>query len=373
MECSKEAYRSVMKPYIPQTLPLKSLNWTSLISLIGEANFELARYEGLLQGVVNPLVLLSPLTTQEAVLSSKIEGTQATLEEVLEYEASPTKISNRTEDIQEIINYRQALFYAVEHLKSRPINLNLVKRLHYGLMDSVRGRDKARGEYRKTQNWLGRPGSPIEEATYVPPPPDRVTGSMSNFESYIQFKEKDRLVQLAIVHAQFEIIHPFLDGNGRLGRLLIPLFLVEKKMLSDPVFYISAYFDRNRDVYYEKLNNITKNNDWEDWITFFLKAVIEQSKTNIQKAQSIQDLYEDMKEAITKSVRSQFSIKAIDTIFERPIFNTTMFINRSDIPKSSAMRILRALKTIGVLDTLVEGKGSRPTTMVFGKLIKIVA
>lgn len=360
-----------MKPHIPEKLPLKSLNWMEFIHLVGKANFELARYEGILQGINNPSLFLSPLATQEAVLSSKIEGTEATLEEVLEYEALPQKGGKKAEDIQEIINYRQAMLYAVNYLRDHLINLNLCRNIHYGLLDSVRGRDKARGEFRKTQNWIGKHGSAIEQATYIPPPPDRLMEFLSNLENYIHADEKDRLVQLAIVHAQFEIIHPFLDGNGRVGRILIPLFLVEKGMLSSPVFYISAYLDEHRDIYYEKLNNITQNNNWEEWIAFFLTAIIEQSKSNTQKAKAILDLYEEMKQEIAQLVRSQFSIRALDTIFESPILSSTVFIKRSGIPKASAMRILHALKERGILATLVEAKGRRPVVMVFGKLIDI--
>ena len=360
-----------MKPHIPEKLPLKSLNWMKFIHLIGKANFELARYEGILQGINNPSLFLSPLTTQEAVLSSKIEGTEATLEEVLEYEALPRKGGKKIEDIQEIINYRQAMLYAVSYLRTHPINLNLCRKIHYGLLDSVRGRDKARGEFRKTQNWIGKHGSAIEQATYMPPPPDRLMEFLSNLENYIHAEEKDRLVQLAIVHAQFEIIHPFLDGNGRVGRILIPLFLVEKRMLSSPVFYISAYLDEHRDIYYEKLNNITQNNNWEEWIAFFLTAVIEQSKGNTQKAKAILDLYEEMKQEIAQLVRSQFSIRALDTIFESPILSATAFIKRSGIPKASAMRILHELKERGILTTLVEARGRRPAVMVFRKLMDI--
>lgn len=361
-----------MNPYVPEKLPLKPLDWISFIPLIGKANSELARYDGILKGMVNPLILLSPLTTQEAVLSSKIEGTQATLEEVLEHEASPKKGNEKTVDIQEILNYRQAMIYAVEHLKERPLNLNLCKQIHYGLLDSVRGRNKSRGEFRRTQNWIGKPGEPVEKATYVPPPPDRVTEFMSNLEEYIHYKEKDRLVQLSIVHAQFEIIHPFLDGNGRVGRILIPLFLVEKKMLSSPVFYISAYLDENQDIYYERLNNIHKNNNWDEWIVFFLEAVIAQAKNNTSKALAILNLYEEMKQEIVQIVRTQFSMQALDTLFERPILNSTFFITSSGIPKASAIRILQELKRKGILETIEEGSGRRPTVMAFRRLIDII-
>ena len=361
-----------MKPYIPQKLPLDSLQWDKFIPLIGEANSELGRYDGTLQGIINPLLLLSPLTTQEAVLSSRIEGTEATLEDVLEYEALPKAKGAKKEDIQEVINYRQALLYAEEYLKTRPISLNLIKGIHSQLLDSVRGRDKGRGEFRSVQNWIGKHGVPMEQASYVPPPPKVVMECLDNFEKYVHYEEKDRLVQLAVVHAQFEIIHPFMDGNGRVGRILIPLFLVEKRLLSAPTFYISAYLEANREVYCQKLNDITKMNQWESWIVFFLTAVIEQAKANSEKAKAILALYDEMKKEIPEITRSSSSIQVLDALFERPVFSTTDFIKRSNIPKPSAMRILSDLREQEVIDVMREGRGSQPAVMQFSKLLGIV-
>lgn len=361
-----------VKPYLPQKLPLESLQWDKFIQLIGEANSELGRYDGILQGIINPFVFLSPLTTQEAVLSSRIEGTEATLEEVLDYEALPKANRTKTEDIQEVINYRQALVYAEDYLKTKPISLNLIEGIHHRLLDSVRGRNKARGEFRKVQNWIGRPGLPIEQASYVPPPPEVVMEYLDNFEKYVHYEEKDQLVQLAIVHAQFEIIHPFIDGNGRVGRILIPLFLVEKRLLSAPTFYISAYLEAHRDVYYQKLNDITQNNDWESWVVFFLTAVIDQAKANSEKAKAILGLYDEMKREIAGITKSQYSIQVLDTLFERPVFSTTAFIERSSIPKASAMRILGELREQKVIEVLREGRGSQPAVMLFSKLMAIV-
>jgi Fic family protein len=361
-----------MQPHIPRKLPLENLDWMKFIHLIGKANFELAQYAGILVGMVNPELLLSPLTTKEAVISSKIEGTQATLEEVLKFEASPIKEGAKNEDIREIINYRTALEHAVDYLKTRPTCLNLCKEMHYILLDSVRGRDKGRGEFRKIQNWIGSPGSPIEKATYVPPPPDRLTEFLDNLEEYMHFEEKDKLVQLAIIHAQFEIIHPFIDGNGRLGRILIPLFLVDKEMLKAPVFYISEYVDENRDIYYDRLGEITRNDSWENWIEFFLTAIIEQSKNNSRKAKAILDLYDNMKKELEGILRSQYSIRTLDTIFENPIFNTTMFIRKSGIPKPSVARILNILEKNKIIFTIMKGSGKRASIMGFEKVLDIV-
>ena len=363
-----------MKPHVPDNLPLKNIDWMQFIALVGTANAELARYDGILHGIINPQVLLSPLTTKEAVLSSKIEGTQATLEEVLEFEALPSidESSEKYKDIQEIINYRTSVRFAVDWLEKKPITLNMIKKAHGILLHGVRGRDKARGRFRTSQNWIGKPGTPIEKASYVPPDPLKLMEYLSNLEKYIHFDEKDRLVQLAIIHAQFEIIHPFLDGNGRVGRILMPLFLYEKKLLDSPMFYISEYFESHRDEYYDRLKNISGKQKWEEWIEFFLKAVIEQSKINIQKAKSIISLYEAKKEKVFSITRSQYVIKILDALFNKPIFSSTDFIQETGIPKPSAMRYLNLLEKEGLLFTLREGSGRRAKILIFRKLIEIV-
>ena len=361
------------KPYVPESLPLNSLDWVRFVTLIGQANAEIARYDGILQGIINPGVLLSPLTTKEAVISSKIEGTQASLEEVLQYEASPDIKTEKYDDIREIINYREAMRFAVGWLKEKPITLNLIKQMHGILLDSVRGKNMGRGNFRTGQNYIGKPGATIDQASYVPPEPLSLMSHLSNFEKYVHFDEKDRLVQLAIVHAQFEIIHPFLDGNGRLGRILMPLFLYEKKVLHSPMFYISEYLEANRDEYYARLRAISEEKKWNDWIEFFLKAIVEQAKANSAKAKLILALYEKKKTRIADVTHSQYAIKILDTIFAHPIFNTTDFIRHSRIPKPSAMRLLKLLRNGGILSTLKKPSGRRAEVLMFNKLIDIVA
>src|SRR6266436_8268994 len=268
-----------MDPFIPEELPIK-IEWEPLIRLIGPANRALASFEGVLYGIPNPEVLLAPFTTQEAVLSSKIEGTQATLGDVRKFEAGEKPEDEaRRQDIQEIINYRRALSAAEHELKTRPFNLNLLLRLHEILLHGVSGQNKARGRFRTTQNWIGAPGSPIEKAQFVPPEPLLITGYLDNWEKYYHAERPDVLVQLAVVHAQFEIIHPFLDGNGRLGRILIPLFLFEKKILFRPMFYLSEYLEHHRDEYVARLRALGNDpSTWNEWIEFFLQALDEQAR-----------------------------------------------------------------------------------------------
>jgi len=361
-----------MQPYIPELLPLEKLNWDKYVSLIGKANAEVARFDGLLQGMPNPEVLLSPLTMQEAVLSSKIEGTLASLKDVLEFEADPQKKTENYDDIQEVLNYRKAMRFSVKELEKLPLVNRLIKNVHSILLDSVRGQNKQPGSFRNGQVHIGKPGSSIETATYVPPTPNVVLDGMDNLEKYFHYDEKDFLVQLAIIHGQFEIIHPFWDGNGRIGRILLPLFLYYKKVLSTPMFYLSAYFESHREEYYDKLLHVSKDKDWDSWIIYFLQAIIEQSQINIKKAAAIHNLYDSKKEEIMNLTNSKYAIKILDFIFSYPIFNSTHFIKTSKISKPSAMRALIVLEKGGLLKKIQSGSGRKPATYIFSKLLSIV-
>ena len=313
-----------MKPIDPQLLPLQELDWKPLIPLIGKANRALAHYDGVLLGVPNPEVLLSPLTTEEAVLSSRMEGTQATIGEVYRFEAGdgPQKESRR-EDIWEILNYRRALKRAEAELQARPFNLNLLLHLHSILLDSVRGQNKARGRFRSVQNWIGAEGTPIEQADFVPPSVELLPSLLDNWEKYYHSDESDELVQLAVVHAQFEILHPFLDGNGRLGRILVPLFLHEKKILHRPMFYLSAWLEARRDSYIDRLRPLGNSpGAWNRWVEFFLTGLEEQARINSDKARAILELYERLKTHVLELTHSQYAVPLLDQMFERPVFES---------------------------------------------------
>lgn len=329
---------------------------------------------GVLYGLRNPEVLLSPLTTQEAVLSSRIEGTQATLGDVLKFEAgeSPAQESRAT-DVQEILNYREALFAAQDELKARPFNLNLLLKLHSILLDSVRGRDKGRGEFRKLQNWIGAPESSIEQAHFVPPDPLSLLRHLDTWEKYYHAEEADPLAQLAVVHAQFEIIHPFLDGNGRLGRILIPLFLCEKGLLSRPVFYLSAYIDQHRDEYVARLRALGRRRGaWNEWVEFFLIAVTRQAEANANAARQILGLYDRLKDEVLQLTNSRFAVPMLDVLFERPILSPSAFDGRSGIPtKPAVMSFLEILKKAGILSVIIEASGRRSQVLAFDELLTI--
>lgn len=354
--------------------PPSKLEWPRLLPLIGPANAAIARYDGVLHGVPNPNVLLSPLTAQEAVLSSRIEGTQATLGEVLEFEAEGELFDESTPkkaDIREVLNYRTALYEAIRLLGELPLSQRLIREAHKVLMQGVRGHNRSPGEYRRVPNWIGPTGCTIEQARFVPCGADRLPQAMDEWERYLHAVAPDGLVQLAIVHAEFEAIHPFLDGNGRIGRLLVPLFLFSKGLLSRPNFYLSAYLESHRDEYYDRLLDVSREDDWTSWCEFFLRALIAQAQENQTKAQEILSLYRERKDWIVDITRSQHAVRALDWMFTRPIFKASDFIKSADIPRPTAIRILREVRDQGLLKEIRPASGRRSAILAFPALLNI--
>jgi Fic family protein len=358
-----------VNPYVPDQLPLNCLDIGRLIRKVGTANAAIARYDGLLQSVVNPAVMLSPLTNREAVLSSRIEGTQATVDEVLEYEAGIEFDPEKTHDIKEVVNYRKTLTLASKSLADRAITLSLIKQMHAILMDSVRGAEKSPGQFRIEQNWIGSADSTIETAKFVPPDPMQLPNHLEAFERYINGEDVDTLIQCAVVHAQFEILHPFKDGNGRIGRLLIPLFLFQKRTLASPMFYLSEFLEENRERYYQRLRAIGSEGGWTAWVEFFLEAIEQQALSNTERVKGILALYNTMKMRVTEVTHSQYSPAILDAIFDRPIFQTADFVTRSQIPKPTAATVLKKLKDAGILVAIREASGSRPAVLAFIDLV----
>lgn len=355
--------------------PPKELDWPRLIPMIGPANAGLARYDGLLSAIPNVHVLLSPLTTQEAVLSSKIEGTHVTIGEVLEIEAgaeSEALTKPKRDDAEEVLNYRKAMRACTKEMEHRPLSQQMLKAAHELLMQGVRGRDKSPGRFREDQNWIGPKGCTIEEASFVPAAVEHLQSGMDEWERYLsRSTELDLLVQLAILHVEFEALHPFKDGNGRLGRMLIPLFLYQRKLLSSPDFYMSGYLEAKREEYQESLRGVSRDGDWTGWCAFFLQGVREQAAENERKARAILTLFDRVKTQVADLTHSQHSIRAVDFIFQTPIFSAPMFTNHSEVPKPTASRILTLLRDAGILVTLQEGRGRRPGFYAFRELVNI--
>lgn len=363
-----------MEPYRPDSLPIQSLDWAEHIGIIGQANRAIAQYDGVLLGVPSPEVLLAPLTTQEAVLSSSIEGTQATLGDVLDYDSgTEPEALGRKLDIREIINYRLALRTAEQELNLKPFNLNMLKGLHTILLDSVRGQNKRKGAFRTTQNFIGQPGSTIENAFFVPPSPIELQAHLNAWERYYHAEERDPLVQLAVVHAQFEALHPFDDGNGRMGRIIIPLFLYEKRLLPRPMFYMSGWLERNREEYIARLRALGREEDaWNNWVRFFMTGLIDQAHENCAKAQAVLALYVDLKHQILELTHSQFAVPLLDQMFERPLFTSAQFTFKGTSPTPATVNtLLRSIRDAGLIKLRRKGRGRLPAQYALASLVNL--
>jgi Fic family protein len=363
-----------MKPFVTQSLPIDCIDYGRLIMLIGTANRKISLYSGMLEAIPNVSVLTAPITVQEAVASSKIEGTQASFSEIFKSEIGERYDSSKTADIMEIINYKSALIEAEKMFENRPfIHLAMIKKLHERLLSGVRGENKSRGNFRTIQNYIGSYGCKIDDATYIPPAPQNVGPAMDNLEKFINRDDVENLVQLAQLHAQFELIHPFLDGNGRIGRILIPLFLQQKQYIKRPVFYLSEYFERNRSLYYQKLSAISQYNNWTEWVEFFLNALCIQADNNITKVRSMIDLYENMKQRFLDVTKSGFAIKILDLLFSEPIIKSTDLMKKVGITSARAGRaIIQKLIGAGTVSIYRERSGPSPTVLMFAQLVTLI-
>ncbi len=333
---------------------------------IGPAWAAVSRFDALLGAVPNPDLLVGLLIIREAVLSSRIEGTQATMDEVLQFEAGhePESPAPR-EDIREVLNYRQAVRHAEARLKELPLSLRVIRETHWALLQGVRGEKMAPGDFRRVQNWIGPRGCSIENAKFVPIGVQDLPEAMSAWERYIHRSGMDQLVRLAVLHAEFEALHPFLDGNGRLGLMLVPLYMWQHEIIRAPQFYISAYFEAHRDTYYESLLSVSRDDDWTGWCRFFLEAVQMQAKDNLARVQGMVSLYDDMKRRMPDLTRSHYAIRALDWIFANPIFSSTAFVANAGISAPTARRFLHVMVSEGLLRVVRRGRGRRPGIYAF--------
>lgn len=364
-----------MRPAEPRDLPiLTKQDWFALIPALGQANRALAEYNGMLRRLPNRNLLLAPLRLQEAVLSSKIEGTLATMSEVLQFEAGePPQRESRRHDIEEILNYRSALEAAMDELKTRPFSLNLLLKLHRILLTSVRGHNKSPGEFRKQQNYIGTRVGGVEQIRFTPPEWTRLPPSLSNWENYYH-SDDDPLVRLALIHAQFEFLHPFLDGNGRIGRILIPIFLCEKGLLSEPTFYMSEYIERHRDNYIDHLSALGREkNSWRSWTQFFLDGVTAQAQQNVSTADAILSLYENLKGRFIEITHSRYAVPLLDAAFELQYFQAGQMRLKGDAPsKPTLMSMLQALEQENVLKVYRSAAGRRSAIWWLPQLVQVV-
>jgi Fic family protein len=295
----------------------------------------------------NPHLLIRPFIRREAVLSSRIEGTQATLGELLAVEAGGT-VERSPADLREVANYVAALEFGVGRLASLPISLRLVQELHGRLMDGVRGGHVTPGEFRRSQNWIGPAGCTLANATYVPPPPHEMIGALDAWERFLHDRTLPPLVHVALIHSQFEAIHPFLDGNGRVGRLLITLLLVERGVLPAPLLYLSAFFEATRREYYERLLGVTRDGQWEEWLEYFANGVARQAEDASSRAARINELLADWRRQAA-GLASSVSVALVDLLAENPFWTVNGVAKRLGVAYTTAQRAVEALGKIGAL------------------------
>jgi Fic family protein len=360
--------------FIPESLPPKDyrdlLLDENLQLALSNASAALARLDGVTQVLPNPDLFVAMYVKKEALLSSQIEGTQASLQGVLEFEAK-MKSRENVNEIQEVINYIKAMNSGLEKLKTSTISVELFNEIHKTLITGTRGEQVLPGELRKIQNWLGVSGS-ILDASYVPPPPEYVDTLIKELEEFINSNIKmPPLVKIALIHAQFETIHPYLDGNGRMGRLLITFYLCSIGSLSRPLMYLSFYLKKNREKYYELLNNIRNKGDWESWIYFFLKGVVEVSNNSIETAKKIIQLKGDViKKLMENNVGGNNAIKLVDLLFERPYITTKIVSQDLKISMQAATILLSKFQKIGIIGEIT-GK-QRYKEYIFLEYMKII-
>ncbi len=351
--------KSSFLAFVPAPLP-PEIRWSSTIAqLLSDADRALGELAGLGRTLPNPHLLIRSFIRREAVLSSRIEGTQASLDDLLLFEISP-RTPGLPSDVNEVWNYVRALDFGLEQLERLPLSLRLIRQVHEKLMEDVRGRHRAPGEFRSTQNWIGRPGSTLATATYVPPPPDEMMKALDAFERFLH-KPPDHppLIRLAMIHYQFEAIHPFLDGNGRIGRLLITLILCSEGILPSPLLYLSAYIERHRAEYYRGLLAVSTRGDWASWFEYFLHAVSESARDGIDRAGRLVELWQSYRGRV-QSLRSAGSLlQLVDELFVTPALTIAGAMEILDISKSAAARQIEKLESADILSEVTGQKRNR--------------
>lgn len=343
--------------YIPNPLP-PTLTWSNrLISQLAAAERSMTRLEEVGCSFPVPHVVVRPFIRKEAVLSSQIEGTQTTFQELLTYEARQLSLFETMPDRHEVLNYVKALDYGLERIKKLPISLRLIRELHAILMKGVRGELMTPGEVRRSQNWIGRPGASLTQARFVPPPVKEMQDNLSDLEKYIH-SESDLpvLIRIGLIHYQFEAIHPFLDGNGRIGRLLITLLLISWEVLSQPLLYLSLFIEKNRTEYYDRLLAVSLQGKWEEWLLFFLDGVQEQAEDAVVKIQNLQALRRKYQEMFLKDRSREKLLRVVDYFMSTPISSIVQAQEVTALGSFSTLqRYFDKLEGLGILEE-VTGK-----------------
>ena len=317
----------------------------------------------------NPHLLIRPFLRREAVLSSKIEGTQTSISDLFLFEASGAR-RDRLGDAREVANYVHALEHGLSQLERLPLSVRLANEIHERLLEGVRGKDKTPGELRTRQVWIGSEGTSIEEARFVPPPADYVRDLLTDWEAFLnEDVQMPPLVQCALMHYQFEAIHPYFDGNGRIGRLLIALFLCAKRVLPTPLLYLSAYFERRRDDYYDHLFAVSQTGRWEEWLRFFLDGVAEQAQDALVRSRRVRQLQDRYRELLQHKRESGNAFRLLDELFANPFLTAPLASHVLSVTSAGARGILERLVEAGVLE---EVSGTWPKFYVARELLHVI-
>ncbi|MBN2187615.1 MAG: Fic family protein [Dehalococcoidia bacterium] len=339
--------------FVPGSLPPK-LEWDgALVTAMSKADIALGTLSGLGETLPNPHLLIYPFIRREAVLSSRIEGTQSSLSDLLLFEA--TQVEKRG-DVREVQNYVSAMEYGLKRLNELPLSLRFIRELHSVLMEGVRGQHSTPGEFRQSQNWIGSHGAVLNEATYVPPPVPEMQECLNQMEKFLHSETGlPTLVEAALVHYQFEAIHPFLDGNGRIGRLLVTLLLCQRNVLSKPLLYLSAFFEQHRQEYYDLLLKVSSTGAWRDWIEFFLSAVTEQSGDAVSRSRRLQELQHGYMQLAMENRLAPTAVQLVELVLMKPVLNSKTVQEHLKVTPQGARKAIKALVEAGVL-TEVTGR-----------------
>ena len=354
--------------FVPAPLPPK-LEWKpSLVNALSDADRLIGRLAGEGHNLPNPHLLIRPFVAREAVLSSRIEGTQATLGELLASEAGAA-VDRSPDDLREVANYVAAMEHGIGRLPSLPLSLRLIREVHAKLMKGVRGDHATPGEFRRSQNWIGPAGCTLANASYVPPPLTELMGCLGNLETFLNDRSLPPLVQIALAHYQFEAIHPFLDGNGRVGRLLVTLFLVERGVLPQPLLYLSAFFEATRSDYYDLLRGVTDHGAWEPWLEYFLNGVARQSEDALNRAHRMNQCLAQWRLA-TSGVSSRTPVLLLDMLADNPFITVTKASEKLGVAFTTVQRAVDRLESLEIVTQV--GQGRRDRVYCAKKLLAIL-
>ncbi len=352
-----EGYRAFVPASLPPSNPGIQFD-LELLRCLSEADQTIGRLDGVTSRLPNPDIFVAMYVRQEAVLSSQIEGTQSTLEDVLQFELDGVGI-DRPKDVEEVVNYVRAMNHGLERIRELPLSKRLIREIHGELLAGVRGSNKEPGEFRRSQNWIGPAGCNLNTATFVPPPIGEMETALDNLERFLHDDSQLPLIHCGLVHAQFETIHPFLDGNGRVGRLLITFLLCQRGVLRRPLLYLSVYLKRHRTEYYDRLTAIRENGDWEGWLKFFLRGVAEVSREATATADRILDLRERFRQVLKEADMQATAFALHDALFEHPITTVNIIKEWLGVSFATANKLTNQFVANGILEEMTGNARNR--------------